>query len=335
MNICVRIRIPAVPGTLCDFSTEWTGSVSHVTPGIRDAYTEYKERPHYYREAPHISHGYIVYRPDNDPYFPTYIARMSDIQDTGAGAGSGSGAGAGMNWDIEVTREIHDTLEDTNRAMPIIDLNDIYVFLTDHPPNDPTWISARSYQIWAYRDYVYDRNRMVKKSYMTRDTDPFVYENDIHILANQMVTIDVANVSPNIVFNISRNDNNSVYYERNDTMRRRIRICDSQFARIGYLGYYTRLTMDPGMFVNYPPELPSIPSASPALLSIAHLPDPEEVCDDGDGGHADQCILCVKYRVNARFSPCEHQVCCGLCYSKMTKNECPVCRAEITRVMNI
>jgi hypothetical protein len=93
MNICIRIRIP-VPGTLCDFSTDWTGSVSHVTPGIRDAYTEYKERPHYYREAPHISHGYIVYRPDNDPYFPTYIARISDIQDTGVGSGAGSGAGA-------------------------------------------------------------------------------------------------------------------------------------------------------------------------------------------------------------------------------------------------
>ena len=170
---------------------------------------------------------------------------------------------------------------------------------------------------------------------MSRDTVQESYISNDRILANQIVTIDVANVSPNIVFNISRNDNNSVYYERNDTMRRRIRICDSQFARIGYLGYYTRLTMDPGMFVNYPPELPSIPSASPALLSIAHLPDPEEIVDDGDGGHADQCILCVKYRVNARFSPCEHQVCCGLCYSKMTKNECPVCRAEITRVMNI
>jgi hypothetical protein len=242
----------------------------------------------------------------------------------------------GLNLNHQhITSEVHEIMENNQVTIPIIDLNDIYVFLTDHPPNDPTWISARSYQIWAYRDYVYDRNRMVKKSYMTRGTDPFVYENDIHILANQMVTIDVANVSPNIVFNISRNDNNSVYYERNDTMRRRIRICDSQFARIGYLGYYTRLTMDPGMFVNYPPELPSIPSASSALLSIAHLPDPEEIADDGDDGHADQCILCVKYRVNARFSPCEHQVCCGLCYSKMTKNECPVCRAEITRVMNI
>jgi len=183
---------------------------------------------------------------------------------------------------------------------------------------------------------VYDRNRMVKKSYMTRGTYRFVYENDIHMLANQMVTIDVANVPPNIVFNISRNDNNSVYYERNDTMRTRIRICDSQFARIGYLGYYTRLTMDPGMIVNYPPELPSIPSASPNLLSVAHLSPLKEIADtDADTDTDQRCILCVRYLVNARFSPCEHKVCCSECYSKMSKNECPICRAEITRVMNV
>lgn len=332
MNICVRIRIPAVPGTLCDFSTEWTGSVSHVTPGIRDAYTEYKERPHYYREVPHISHGYIVYRPDNDPYFPTYIARMSDIQ----GMSVGSGAGVGVNWDIEVTREIHDTLEHTNRAMPIIDLNDIYVFITDPSVfgnnGHANWFPARSYQIWAYRDYMYDRNRSIKKSYMTRDTLPIHYRYNEHILTNQIVTIDVANVSPNIVFNIGRNENNSVYFERNDEHRSRVRICDNEYARAGYLGFYTRITMDVGMEVTPPAAAATAAAgaASSALLSIAHLPDPEEVCDDGD-----QCILCVKYRVNARFSPCEHQVCCGLCYTKMTKNECPVCRAEITRIMNI
>jgi len=334
MNICLRIRIP-VPGTLCAFSTEWTSSVSHVTPGIRDAYTEYKERPHYYREAPHISHGYIVYRPDNDPYFPTYIAWVSDIQDIGVGAGAGAGAGA--NWDIEVTREIHDTLEDTNRAMPIIDLNDICVFITDPTVfgnnGRANWFPARSYQIWAYRDYMYDRNRSIKKSYMSRDTLPVHYRYDEHILTNQIVTIDVANVSPNIVFNIARNENNSVYFERNDEQRSRMRICDNEYARAGYLGFYTRITMDVGMEVTPAAAgAAAVGAASPALLSITHLPDPEEITDDG---HADQCILCVKYRVNARFSPCEHQVCCGLCYSKMTKNECPVCRAEITRVMNV
>lgn len=321
MNITIRL-----PGT-----DTWSASPQFLTPSMRDAYVNYKEDPEHlhFREKPYVSDEWIVYRPDNDPYSPTYIVRRSDACVERF---------PGLNINLRhITSEVHEIMENNQVSIPIIDINDIYVFLTDHPPNDPDWVAARSYQIWAYRDYVYDRNRMVKKSYMTRGTLPFVYENDIHILANQMVTIDVANVPPNIVFNISRNDNNSVYYERNDTMRRRIRICDSQFARIGYLGYYTRVTMDPGMIVNYPPELPSaFGSASPNLLSVAHLSPLEEIADaDTDTDTDQRCILCVRYRVNARFSPCEHKVCCSECYSKMSKNECPICRAEITRVMNV
>lgn len=319
MNITIRL-----PGT-----DTWSASPQSLTPSMRDAYVNYKEDPEHlhFREKPYVSDEWIVYRPDNDPYSPTYIVRRSDACVERFPE---------LNINLQhITSEVHEIMENNHVSIPIIDINDIYVFLTDHPPNDPNWVAARSYQIWAYRDYVYDRNRMVKKSYMTRGTYRFVYENDIHMLANQMVTIDVANVPPNIVFNISRNDNNSVYYERNDTMRRRIRICDSQFARIGYLGYYTRLTMDPGMIVIYPPELPSIPSASPNLLSVAHLSPLEEIADaDTDTDTDQRCILCVRYRVNARFSPCEHKVCCSECYSKMSKNECPICRAEITRVMN-
>jgi len=324
MNITIRL-----PGT-----DVWSASPQILTPSMRDAYVNYKEDPEHlhFREKPYVSDEWIVYRPDNDPYSPTYIVRRSD-----ACVERYPGLNLNINL-LHITSDVHEIMENSQVSIPIIDINDIYVFLTDHPPNDPNWVAARSYQIWAYRDYVYDRNRMVKKSYMTRDTYRFVYEDDIHMLANQMVTIDVANVPPNIVFNISRNNNNSVYYERNDTMRRRIRMCDSQFARIGYLGYYTRLTMDPGMIVNYPPELPSIPSASPNLLSVAHLLPLEEIADtdtDTDTDTDQRCILCVRYRVNARFSPCEHKVCCSDCYSKMSKNECPICRAEIMRVMNV
>jgi hypothetical protein len=317
MNISVRIPDPII-------STQWTwsSSVYYITPAIRDTYTEYKERHHYYQETPYISRGYIVYRPDNDPYLPTYIARIEDIP----------GAGA-IGDDAEITSELHDVLDATNRTMPIIDLNDIYVFITDPSVignnGRANWFPARSYQIWAYRDYMYDRQRTIKKSYMTRDTLPIHYQYNENILTNQIVTIDVANISPNIIFNMARNENGSVYFERNDERRTRVRICDNEYARAGYLGFYTRITMDVGMEIVPPPHSPA---SSAALLSIAHLPDPEEIAD-GDSG--DQCILCVKYRVNARFSPCEHQVCCGQCYSKMSKNECPVCRAEITRVMNI
>jgi len=325
MNITIRN-----PGT-----DTWSASPSIITPSMRDAYVNYKEDSEHlnFRERPYVSDEWIVYRPDNDPYLPTYIVRRSDVS---------AEHFPGLNLNIRhITTEVHEIIEYNQLAIPIIDMNDIYVFLTDHPPNDPNWVAARSYQSWAYRDYVYDRNRTIKKSYMTRGTQPFVYENDNRILANQMVTMDVRDALPNIVFNISRNDNNSVYYEKNDTMRRRVRICDSQFARIGYLGYYTRVTMELGMIVIYPPELPSIPSASPNLLSVAHLSPLEEIAEthadtdtDANADSGQRCILCLRYRVNACFAPCEHKVCCSECYSKMSKNECPICRAEITRVMN-
>jgi hypothetical protein len=92
--------------------------------------------------------------------------------------------------------------------------------------------------------------------------------------------------------------------------------------------------MDPGMIV-IPPNAAAaaaaaaVSAASP-LLSTEHIPNPEETDDEQQ-----QCILCFKYRINAKFSPCEHKVCCSSCYSKMAKNECPVCRAVITQVMNV
>lgn len=311
-------------------TNDWTQSRRVITPGMRDAYANYKEDPEHlhFREKPYVSENWIVYRPDNDPYSPTYIVRRTDVSPE---------CFPGLNLNLQhITSQVHQILENNQVAIPIIDLNDIYVFLTDHPPNEPNWVPARLHQIWAYRDYVYDRNRSVKKSYMTRGTQPFVYENDAHMLVNQMVTIDIPNLLPNIVFNISRNDNNSVYFERNNEFRTRVRICDSQFARIGYLGFYRRISMDPGMIVIYPPELPPIPSASPNLLSVAHLSPLEEIDDDSDSdSNGEQCILCVRYRVNARFSPCGHKICCSDCYSKMSKNACPVCRAEITGVMNV
>jgi hypothetical protein len=320
MDICIRI-----PGT-----GNWSSSVNHVTPAIRGAYAEYKERPHYYRETPYLTTEYIVYRPENDPYLPTYTARIEDIPALNDGTGIGDGIGVGQRNNlannITITQAVHESMEYAGKAIPIMDMYDVSVFIVDNPAmGRANWLPARSYQAWAYRDFVYDRHRSIKKSYMSRGT--FHISNDHDVLANQIVTIHVDNIAPNIVFNISRNENNSVYFERNDEFRTRVRICDNEYARSGYLGFYTRLTMDPGIIV-IPPHIEA--AAASALLSISHLPDPEETDDEQY-----QCILCFKYRINAKFSPCEHQVCCSFCYSKMAKNECPVCRAEITRVMNV
>lgn len=330
MDIYVR-----VPGT-----TVWSSSSLAVTPGIREAYADYKERLHYYREEPYLTSSYIVYRPDNDPYLPTYVAHIEDIPAINDGTGTGTGNGIGVGQrnnlanNITISRHIHEAMEDAGRAIPIIDMNDIYVFIVDNPGMArANWLPARSYQAWAYRDFVYDRHRSIKKSYMSRGT--FHLSNDHNILPNQIVTIHVDNISPNIVFNISRNDNNSVFLERNDEFRTRVRICDNEYARTGYLGFYTRLTMDSGIIVTPPPyaqlNVEGAPGTVPSQqLSIAHLPELEETTDEEH-----QCILCFKYRVNARFSPCEHQVCCSACYSKMTKNTCPLCRTDITRIMNV
>ena len=317
MNICIRDPI----------TREWTSSVGRsggVSPAIRDAYAGYKERPNYYREKPHVAGEYIVYRPDNDPYLPTYIARQADIH-----------ALINPAINIMITQEIHDAISSSSSPpMPIMDMDDVAVFIVDNPAMArANWLPAREYQAWAYRDFIYDKRRSIKKSYMSRGTSPVTYESNDRILANQIVTITLSGISSNIVFNISRNDNNSVYFERNDAVGSRARICDNEYARAGYLGFYTRITMDPGMIV-FPPAVVASAAASasvvPALLSTAHLPAPEETDNEEH-----QCILCFKFRVNARFSPCEHTVCCSACYSKMTKNECPVCRAVITRVMNL
>jgi hypothetical protein len=320
MDICIRI-----PGT-----GNWSSSVNHVTPAIRGAYAEYKERPHYYRETPYLTTEYIVYRPENDPYLPTYTARIEDIPALNDGTGIGDGIGVGQRNNlannITITQAVHESMENAGKAIPIMDMYDVSVFIVDNPAmGRANWLPARSYQAWAYRDFVYDRHRSIKKSYMSRGT--FHISNDHDVLANQIVTIHVDNIAPNIVFNISRNDNNSVYLERNDEFRTRVRICDNEYARSGYLGFYTRLTMDPGIIV-IPPHIEA--AATSALLSTSHLPAPEETDDEQH-----QCILCFKYRINAKLSPCEHQVCCSSCYSKMEKNECPVCRAKITRIMNV
>lgn len=310
---------------ICDPNTHrWTSS---VRPAMRDVYVGYKERRYYYREKPYVYGEYIVYRTDNDPYLPTYIAQVTDA---GVDADAGAGAGAEL---IVITREIHERMDAQGKTTPIMDLADIFVFITDPAvvgSGRANWFPARSYQAWAYRDYMYDPHRTIRKSYMSHGTSRITYEGDSRILVNQMVTIPIPGISANIVFTIARNETGSVYFERNDAMGSQSRICDNEYARIGYLGFYTRLTMDPGMIVMPPVAAGAGAGAGAALLSTTHLSSPEETNDEER-----QCMTCVRNRVNARFSPCDHQVCCSACYLQFTKNECPVCRAVIAAVMNV
>ena len=313
-------------------TNKWTPSTGHVTPAIRDAYVNYKERPHYYRETPYTAQEYVVYRPNNDVYLATYIARIDDVRsmDQQQQQEQQESQEPQEPQDPSVTiisQELHDRL---HTATPIIDMNDIYAFIVDNPSmTRANWMPCREYQAWAYRDFMYDTHRSTKKSYMSPYSSYLAFTNTI--LANQIVTIDLPDLNPNIIFNVSRNENNSVYFERNDASGSRVRMCDNEYARAGYLGFYTRITMDPGIVVTPPPPPFAVAASGPtALLSTSHLPPLEETDDESL-----QCILCNSHQVNVKFSPCEHKISCSGCYSRMVKNECPVCRSTISRLMNL
>ena len=199
-------------------------------------------------------------------------------------------------------------IRDGDNIYPIADFEDVRVFLLDLNPVD--WYVARNYQIWAYYDFMYDNQQ--RKTYASKYS----------IRSPSTVEIDIDGLPPNIIFSISRNENNSVYYERNDERGTRVRICDNHMARIGYRGFYTRMTMDVGMIVT-PPPMPQVPVSLLDGLPPVEQTDIEE----------DQCILCYTNKKNITLSPCNHNIMCSACYVKLEKkNVCPVCRTEGTVV---
>jgi hypothetical protein len=145
--------------------------------------------------------------------------------------------------------------------------------------------------------------------------------------------IDLDGLPPNIIFSISRNENGSVYYERNDTHGTRVRICDHEGARAGFRGFYTRITMDPGIIVTPPQQhqqQPQQPMPSYTASSAVPLELPPLISAVKTNVEEDQCILCYENAKNLRFSPCAHSIVCSECYVKLMKpRECPVCKQVI------
>jgi hypothetical protein len=144
---------------------------------------------------------------------------------------------------------------------------------------------------------------------------------------NQNVTdIDIDGLPPNIIFSISRNENGSVYYERNDAHGTRVRICDHAGARAGFRGFYNRITMDPGIIVTPAQQpMPSYTASSAVPLELPPL-----ISTVKTSVEEDQCILCYENAKNLTFSPCAHNIACSACYVKLMKpRECPVCKQAI------
>jgi hypothetical protein len=274
------------------------------------AYIAYKSRANYFMEDPYThNNGITIFREDNngyhrnDCYMPTFFRLSGSLRNPGA-------------------------------KYPIIDMNDICVFLMDGvvgngSRNGAGWVKARNYQAWAYVDFIYDR--AMKKCYMSKYSTYLAFPPGFD--RHNVVTIDMDDLPPNIIFSISRNENNSVYYERNDSSNSRVRICDNEYARAGFLGYYTRITMD--VSIEITPPTPSSVLASPSgnniqmFLTNNSLPMPPiiETVDEED-----QCILCYKNMKNVEYKPCNHTISCIACFERLLKKECPICKAEIVKI---
>lgn len=247
-----------------------------------------------------------ILRTDNNCYMPTYITEKI------------------INY--TPSQEMQEMQE-----LPIIDWNDIKLFLinTYMPDN---WYNARSYQTWAYINFIYDNKEV--KYYASRGSYVNDDEDDVEVSVGriQYTIIDIDNVGPNIIFSIKRNSNSSVSFVRENNQN--VRICDDERARAGYKGYYTRMTMDIGMIIT-PPTLGPVPILIPIpILAPIHHVIPSTIIGIETDVENEQCILCCNYKKNICFTPCNHNIICSCCYIKLDKGgrECPICKGVVNNV---
>jgi hypothetical protein len=265
------------------------------------AYMQYKSRPAYSPEVPsNYENRFLVYRVENDCYMPTRIQRS-----------------------------------DTGDTFPIMDCADVKVFLQDADPVN--WYPARNYQMWAFRDFIYDSARPVRKFYASKYSSHLFFQRGSS--AQTVTDIDIDGLPPNIIFSISRNDNGSVYYERNDAHGTRVRICDHEGARAGFRGFYNRITSDPGIVITPPSQSthliqPTQPMPSYTTSSTIPLQLPPGISTMKTSVEEEQCILCYENAKNLTFGPCGHTVVCSECYIRLMKpRECPVCKQAIASLI--
>ena len=318
-----------------DIRVKINGTWQAASPLLRDIYIDYKSLPMSSGSRPYSKNGITIFRTDNDAYMPTFY-RWDGQDDTDRSTRSEY-----IFPENENQNDRDNYPEVTPNPTPIIDFNDIYIFLVDGVTGPGSrsgagWVKARNYQTWAYIDFIYDTR--VRKCYASQYSSylafPAGFDN-----AN-VVTIDIDRLTPNIIFSVSRNDNNSVYYEKNDSSHTRVRICDNELARAGFLGFYTRITMDVGMIIT-PPHAShayahahahshTISSPGSALVCLGVQPPMIDLTDNEE----EQCIMCYENKKNVRFYPCNHVISCYRCVRQMNKCECPVCKSGIHTIQS-
>ena len=205
--------------------------------------------------------------------------------------------------------------------IPICDWNDVKVFLLGIYDIDGiiipgNWYIARDYQKWSYFDYIYNDDE--KRMYVSKGTNINNINNEENI---KVIEIPIDNLDENIIFTMMRNENKSIFYQKDNEQRTRIRISDNENVRQGYLGFYRRMT------------LPLDPIILPTIFTFHHLPIPESIIIKKTTNDENMCSTCCDNAQNIKFLPCSHTHICSECYKLWNKpRECILCRSNIESI---
>lgn len=205
-----------------------------------------------------------------------------------------------------------------NDNIPIIDIERIKVFVTDI--DNVEWYNARNYQIFAYKDYIYSNE--TEKYYHSK------YSDLDQIESSTSIEIPLG-LFKNICFKISRNSNGTIFYEKNDRYRTKVRISDHHGYQRYYKGFYNRMT-DNSMFLS------PVILESQNNLKIPEMPNNiVEIKTDED---ENLCIICNIYKHNIIYD-CGHNQICYTCTKKLIEQKnylkCCLCSKMIEDVKKL
>lgn len=206
-------------------------------------------------------------------------------------------------------------MRENNTRMSIVDWNDVKVFLLDKNPVG--WYPGRSYQTWAFFDFVYCGEQ--ERYYASNGSTEF-------LPGVNYINIPVENLEPNIIFRMSRNENGTVFYEKDDAGRTRVRISDNDFERAEYLHSYQNMN-NPRQNINNNNEEFSLTIFETILFDVKETLDDDEMC-----------VVCNVNQQNIRFMPCKHTATCSVCAQELLRRshneqlDCPMCRQNVNTI---
>lgn len=179
-------------------------------------------------------------------------------------------------------------IRENNSAMPICDWNNVKIFI--NISNIVNWYNTENFLTEAYFDFIYSNQSI--GNYNCNEIGSYI---------------------------ISRNTNNSIYYEIDNGQNNKIRISDNCYARAGYLGFYHRMTN----FIDIDMSIKKLYLTLPSNLIINYTENVDKFC-----------IICNNIEQNIKFLSCHHTLTCSECY-KQLKNptECPICKQVIKEII--